>query len=274
MTSTVASLLDLVAPDRRDAREVVVVLPALAADGDEVAARAVLARPRVRLGPLLDVRAQPPLRGAQDRRRRRPAGRSRPRSCRARRAAARAAAPGSRAISLRVPGELEHRRRLRAARELRVVRLVAPRAEVGRLVDADDEVGAPAPAVARERRLVDDVARRRASPPRWLRRPRRSRAGPRRARSRRRRGPSARSAARYARLVQVALLCDELGERLAAVRPRVASSRAPSSSSVSGAGRRGTPTDRRARARGRRREAAHLEYQHAAGPLLTPRTGG
>jgi hypothetical protein len=43
----------------------VVVHPALAADGDEVATRAVLARPRVCRGSLFDVQAQPPLRDAQ-----------------------------------------------------------------------------------------------------------------------------------------------------------------------------------------------------------------
>ena len=48
-------LSDLVAPDRGDPRQVVVVHPALPADRGELAARAVLARPRIGLGPLLDV---------------------------------------------------------------------------------------------------------------------------------------------------------------------------------------------------------------------------
>jgi hypothetical protein len=61
---------------------------------------------------------------------------------------------------VRVPRELEHRGGLRAARELGVVRLVAPRAELRRLVDPDDEVGPPAPALPRERRLVDHVRTR------------------------------------------------------------------------------------------------------------------
>jgi hypothetical protein len=48
-------------------------------------------------------------------------------------------------------------RRLCAARELRVDDLVAPRAEIGRRVHPLDEVREPAPAVAEEDALVDDV---------------------------------------------------------------------------------------------------------------------
>ena len=59
-------LLDVVAPDRGDERQVVVVLPALAADGDVVAPRAVPAGPRVDVGRRGEVRAEPALRGAQE----------------------------------------------------------------------------------------------------------------------------------------------------------------------------------------------------------------
>ena len=58
---------------------------------------------------------------------------------------------------MRVERELENRVRLRAPRELRVPGLVGEGAEPGRLVDADEEVGDPAPALGREDALVDDV---------------------------------------------------------------------------------------------------------------------
>ena len=58
---------------------------------------------------------------------------------------------------LAVEAELEDVGGLRVPRELRVERLVAPRAEVGGRVDAEEEVGDAAPAVADERRLVDDL---------------------------------------------------------------------------------------------------------------------
>ncbi len=58
---------------------------------------------------------------------------------------------------LGVEAELEDVRRLRVPRELRVGDLVAPRAEVGRRVDALEEVREPAPAAVEQDGLVDDV---------------------------------------------------------------------------------------------------------------------
>ena len=58
---------------------------------------------------------------------------------------------------LAVEAELEDVGGLRVAGELGVERLVAPRAERGGRLDAHQEVGLPAPAVAREDALVDDV---------------------------------------------------------------------------------------------------------------------
>ena len=56
-----------------------------------------------------------------------------------------------------VEAELEDVGRLRVPRELRVERLVAPRAERRRRLDAQQEVGDPAPAAVDEDALVDDV---------------------------------------------------------------------------------------------------------------------
>ncbi len=67
---------------------------------------------------------------------------------------------------VRVERELEDVRRLGArARELRVPRLVRERAEARGLVETDEEVGDPAPAVRGEDALVDDL---RSCPKRFL----------------------------------------------------------------------------------------------------------
>ena len=58
---------------------------------------------------------------------------------------------------LAVEAELQDVGGLRVPGELRVERLVAPRAERRRRLDAHQEVGVTAPAVAREDALVDDV---------------------------------------------------------------------------------------------------------------------
>ena len=121
-------LRDLVAPDRGNARQVVVIDPPLPADRGELTARAVVARPWVRLGPLVHVPTQPPLRCTQvgvD-----VAGPVGLDLARAENDVdALRAAPLDRRDFVRVPRELEHRGRLRGTRELRVVRLVAPGTE-------------------------------------------------------------------------------------------------------------------------------------------------
>ncbi len=58
---------------------------------------------------------------------------------------------------LRVRAELEHGARLCLSRQLGVGDLVAPRAQCGRGVDAQQEVGVAAPPAVEERGLVDDV---------------------------------------------------------------------------------------------------------------------
>jgi hypothetical protein len=157
LDARLAQPLDLVAPHAGDERQVVVPLPAPGADGDEVAARAVLDRPGIEArGRRLEVLLQPPLRDPEEgvevgrpvglddtgaRHDVQPLGQP----------------PLDPPDLLRVEDELEHGRRFPRPRELRVPGLVAPPAEVGRLVDADDEVGEPAPALAREDGLVDDL---------------------------------------------------------------------------------------------------------------------
>ncbi len=151
-----AELLDPVAPYRGDPREVVVGLPPRLARRTEVAPAAVVARPRVGRGWLLDVRPESRLRAAEIRRDVfRPEALGLPRAEHHVEPLRHPALDGRDLV--RVPGELEHGGRLRAPRKLGVVGLVAPRAEVGRLVDPHDEVGAAAPAVPRERRLVDHL---------------------------------------------------------------------------------------------------------------------
>jgi hypothetical protein len=61
---------------------------------------------------------------------------------------------------LAVEAQLQHVRGLRVPSELRVERLVRPCAEGRRRLDSDEEVGEPAPPVARQRGLVDDVGAR------------------------------------------------------------------------------------------------------------------
>ena len=135
----------------------VVVLPPVAADGDVVAPRAVPARPRVDVGRL--PRGTCGAGAARCAGTRREVGRAV--GLDDHRAGNDVEPLGQAALDagdlLRVEGQLEHRGRLRGARELGVPDLVAPGAEAGRLVDADQEVGPPAPAVAGERGLVDDV---------------------------------------------------------------------------------------------------------------------
>jgi hypothetical protein len=58
---------------------------------------------------------------------------------------------------LAVEGQLQDVRRLRMARQLGVPRLVAPRPERRRPIHPDQEVGAAAPAVPHQHRLVDHV---------------------------------------------------------------------------------------------------------------------
>ena len=57
-----------------------------------------------------------------------------------------------------VEEQLEDVARLWVAPELRVVHLVGPRPEVGRLVDANQEIRVPEPAVAGETPLMKDPA--------------------------------------------------------------------------------------------------------------------
>lgn len=128
------------------------------------------------------------------------------------------AAPLDRGDFVGVPGELKDGRRLGRARELRVVRLIAPSAQLGGLVDADEEVGASTPAITGEGRLVDDLG-----------------AFAHRRHGRIVRGLEGTGFARQldldnlaallaeeleiASLVEVPLLRDQLGERLPSVRP-------------------------------------------------------
>ena len=133
--------------------------PTVATHGHEVAARAVLARPRIRCWWCCDVVPQSPLRNAQIR-----LDISRPISLDFARAKHDVQPLGHVALDVRdlarIPGELEHGRRFRAARELGVPGFVAPGTELGRLVDSDDEVGAATPASACEGRLIDDISTR------------------------------------------------------------------------------------------------------------------
>ena len=149
--------LDLIPPNRGDERQVVVVLPLFPADRDEVAARAVVAGPGIEVGRRrVEVRAEPPLRGAEERIEvTGSVGLDDP-------GAGHNVQPlGKPSLDLfdlvRVEDKLKHSRRFRGARELGVPGFVAPIPELGGLVDADDEVGQPAPPVAREGRLVDHL---------------------------------------------------------------------------------------------------------------------
>jgi hypothetical protein len=157
-----AEPLDLVAADVGDADEVVVAVPARLAEREEVAQRAVVDwigiggdRSRRGLSPL-DERRQPlfhppevggEVGGAERLDRARAEHDVHPLR----------EAPLDPLELVRVEGELQDRSRLRVASQLRVPRLVRERAEHGRLVDADEEVGDAAPAGEGQHALVDDL---------------------------------------------------------------------------------------------------------------------
>ena len=237
--------LDLRPRDAGDERQVVVALPLLLAEREEVAEPAVLDRVRVGRRAALDrveeARAEPPvegevvvrveglgLAGAGD-----DVHRARHRALDA-------------SDLLGVEAELEDVSRPSVPRELRVERLVA----AVRL--AHDEVGEPAPVAVDEGRLVDD---RRAVAHRLLglrerRRPSRS---PRACRCERR--PVA-ERGEVSGLVLVALAADQLGVRVVAVRLLELAARDGELEASSGAGRRGSSRGRRARSQTCRYEAA------------------
>ena len=149
-------LLDLRPVEPGHAREVVDRVPVRVAERLEVADRAVVDRQRLgrrRVGDeALEPRADAPVVGAElVRAERRLLARAEQHVNRVR------LAPLEPRELLVVEEQLEDVRRLRRARELRVERLVAPGAEIGRLLDAEQEVGEPAPAAIREDALEDDV---------------------------------------------------------------------------------------------------------------------
>ena len=149
-------LLDLAAADPGDAAEVVDRVPVRVAERLEVADAAL--RAGERLGPgrradeLLEPLADAPVVRAELARRERLL-----RLVAEQHVDVRRLEPLDPRDLLAVEAELEDVGGLRVAGELGVERLVAPRAERGGRLDAHQEVGLPAPAVAREDALVDDV---------------------------------------------------------------------------------------------------------------------
>ena len=154
--STPLELLDLAAADPGDAGEVVDRVPVRVAERLEVADAALRAGERLGLGrcadELLEPLADAPVVRAELARRERLL-----RLVPEQHVDVRRLEPLDPRDLLAVEAELEDVGGLRVAGELGVERLVAPRAERGGRLDAHQEVGLPAPAVAREDALVDDV---------------------------------------------------------------------------------------------------------------------
>ena len=169
----------------------------------------------------------------------------------------------------RVPRKLQHRRRLRATRELRVVRLVAPIAEFGRLVDAHEEVRAPAPSFAARRSPGRRSLRPRASRRRLRRGQHRIHPAPAATRSRRPGAPG------RAGTPDSAPRADRPSARSAPRAPPACTAASafrapPRARASSGAGTRDMPSDRTARAEGnhQKRDTPLHEYRTPAARSL------
>jgi hypothetical protein len=161
-----AQALDLVVADPGDLRQVVVVCPALLAELEEVAKRAVSDRVGIGGGPVVlgsgfsqtprdclpEPCSRPPEEGGEV------GGPKRLHLACAEDDVHPFGQPPLDALELvRVEGELEDGVRLRAPRELRVPGFVGEGAERRGLVDADEKVDDPAPFVGREDGLIDDL---------------------------------------------------------------------------------------------------------------------
>ena len=230
----------------------------------EVAEPAVVARPGVRLGLVLERAEEALADAAVVRRRTRRRGTSRARPSRARRGSARGSCPGSaraarsRSRSWSTCAAWRERASFVSTGSYAAVRLPL------------EEVREPAPGAVREVRLVDDVGfagadRLLGEPPRLV-----ARRSPRRRRSGARRSASlAHEPREVRRLVLVSLAADEVAVRVVELRLLDLAALGTRASASSGAGRRGGRRGRTARAAAsRRREFAWEEYQRFGGCAL------